>query len=85
MTSETENTAHHEAKKGSNLLWLRKCEIGEICQVCSELAFFIQSIGFAFILIGVNYLIFKERLLGNVASEVEKYVNEAVWNEFRSD
>lgn len=42
------------------------------------LMFQIRSLGFALILIGVNYLIFKERELGEKASEVEKYVNEAV-------
>ena len=44
----------------------------------SQLAFYIQSIGFSFILIGINYLIFQERLLGQKAVTVEKYVNEAV-------
>ena len=44
----------------------------------SQLAFYIQSIGFSLILIGVNYLIFQERLLGEKAATVEKYVNEAV-------
>ena len=44
----------------------------------SQLAFYIQSIGFSLILIGVNYLIFQERLLGEKAVTVEKYVNEAV-------
>ena len=42
------------------------------------LMFQIRSLGFALILIGVNYLIFKERELGEKASEVEKYMNEAV-------
>ena len=40
--------------------------------------FQILSLGFALILMGVNYLIFKERELGEKASEVERYVNEAV-------
>ena len=40
--------------------------------------FQIRSFGFALILIDVNYLIFRERELGEKASEVEKYVNEAV-------
>ena len=44
----------------------------------SQLAFYIQSIGFSLILIGINYLIFQERLLGQKAVTVEKYVNEAV-------
>ena len=46
--------------------------------MCSQFAFYIQSIGFSLILIGINYLIFQERLLGEKAAPVEKYVNEAV-------
>lgn len=38
-----------------------------------------HSLGFALILIGVNYLIMQERILGQSASLVEHYVNEAVW------
>ena len=36
------------------------------------------TFGFALLIMGVNYLIFKERLLGEVASTAEKYVNQAV-------
>ena len=38
-----------------------------------------EAIGFALILIGVNYLIFQERLLGDKAAEIENYVNQAVF------
>ena len=48
----------------------------------SQLAFYIQSIGFSLILIGINYLIFQERLLGEKEVPVEKYVNEAVGSPF---
>lgn len=40
--------------------------------------FYIQSIGFALLIVGVNYLMFKERYLGEVAATAEKYVNQAV-------
>ena len=40
--------------------------------------FQLRSLGFALILIGINYLIFKERELGEKAGEVERYVNKAV-------
>lgn len=38
----------------------------------------IQSLGFALILIGINYLIFRERELAYRASDIEYYVNQAV-------
>lgn len=40
--------------------------------------FYIQSIGFALLIVSVNYLMFKERYLGEVAATAEKYVNQAV-------
>lgn len=44
----------------------------------------LHSIGFALILIGVNYLILQERILGEAAAPIEKYVNEAVLTVFVS-
>ena len=45
----------------------------------SPCAMMLHSIGFALILIGVNYLILQERILGEASAPIEKYVNEAVW------
>lgn len=58
----------------------KRCELCAHDVMCSQFAFYIQSIGFALLLIGINYLIFQERLLGERAADVEKYVNEAVGN-----
>ena len=46
--------------------------------MCSFISHGIQSFGFALILIGVNYLIFRERELAYHASDIEYYVNQAV-------
>ena len=51
----------------------------ELTNISRRSPFYIQSIGFALLIIGVNYLIFKERLLGEVATTAEKYVNQAVF------
>ena len=50
----------------------------EIADCCSPCSMIMHSIGFAFILIGINYLILQERILGMSAGKVEHYVNEAV-------
>ena len=41
--------------------------------------FVLETLGFVLILIGVNYLIFQERILGDKAAEIENYVNQAVF------
>ena len=45
----------------------------------SPCAMMLHSIGFALILIGVNYLILQDRILGEAAATIVNYVNEAVW------
>ena len=56
----------------------RVCKVQELHNLYRRSPFYIQSIGFALLIMGVNYLIFKERLLGEVATTAEKYVNQAV-------
>ena len=48
--------------------------------MCSFISHGIQSFGFALILIGVNYLIFRERELAYHAADIEYYVNQAVFH-----
>ena len=78
MSEETESTPKQEAPKNLVERLRSRCVLWVHEVMGSQLAFYIQSIGFSLILIGINYLIFQERLLGEKAVTVEKYVNEAV-------
>ena len=78
MSEETKSTPKQEASKSLVERLRSRCVLRIHAVMGSQLAFYIQSIGFSFILIGINYLIFQERLLGQKAVTVEKYVNEAV-------
>ena len=73
-----------QSKQGSNLFLSGNvfCRPGSLFSLFS---FIIQSIGFGLILVGVNYLIFQERILGLQAAEIENYVNQAVFETKSTD